>query len=155
MDIIFVSSDKGIEKGNKNLARFIYWYNRNSCKVKIFLLDVDCTDEDTSDIAAEILHSLKRVFPDGHEIKLDGQCTDGGGGGTKHVFAHAMTEKGLTIDHYLVCICSLHNLQTCLRNILKSVMGEGGVDDNGKHVKDAMQMLHGRITYRIGRNMMR
>ena len=59
---------------------------------------MDYTDEDVSDIVAAILHSLKRVFPDGREIKLDGQCTDSGGGGTKHAFSRAMTEKDLTIS---------------------------------------------------------
>ena len=42
---IFVSSDKGNKKGNKSLTKFICWYDRSSCKVKIFLLDVDCAEK--------------------------------------------------------------------------------------------------------------
>ena len=140
---IFVSSDKGNQKGKKNLAKFICWYDRASRKVKTFLLDVDCADEDTSDIAEVILHLLKRSFPADFDIKLDGQCTDSGGGGTKHAFSRAMKAKGLTIDHYLTCTCLLHNLQTCLRNSVQNFMGEGGVDDEGEYVRNVMQMLHG------------
>ena len=46
-------------------------------------------------------------------------------------------------DHYLVASCALHNLQTCLRNAIINVMGEGGKDDNGEYVMNCMQMLHG------------
>jgi len=102
--------------------------------------DVDCTDEDTANISAAIVHSLSRLFGD-VPIILHEQCTDSGGGGTKHAFARAMQANGMTHVHYLVATCSLHNLQTGLRNGVQHVLGEGGMDDNGGYLMNAMQML--------------
>ena len=45
--------------------------------MKTFLLDVDCTDEDTNDVAKLIQHSLARMFNDS-PIEIFGQYTDSG-----------------------------------------------------------------------------
>ena len=45
--------------------------------------------------------------------------------------------------NYIICSCSLHNLQTCLCNAIVNVLGEGGEDDDGGFVMNCMQMLHG------------
>ena len=96
---IYVLSDKGNKKGNKNLAKFMYWYDPKSRKVKTFLLDVDCTDKDTADITRAIVHSLKRSFSDDVDIKLTGQCSDSGGGGIKYGFARVFKAEGLTKEY--------------------------------------------------------
>ena len=44
---VYISADKGNKAGNKNLAKYIYWYNIKFKRVMIFLLDVDCTNKDT------------------------------------------------------------------------------------------------------------
>ena len=66
-------------------------------------------------IADAIKHSMRRILPD-INIVIMGQCTDSGSGGTKFALAQALTEMNMASANYLVCTCSLHNLQTCLRN---------------------------------------
>ena len=80
---IYVSSDKGNKKVNKNLAKYICWYDVDTKQVKTFLLDVCCTDKNTNKIANAMAHSLKRIFHDDVQVKIYGQFTDSGGGGTK------------------------------------------------------------------------
>ena len=139
---VYISADKGNKKGNKNLAKFICWYDNELKKVKTFLMDTDCSDENTSDVADAIEHSTKRLFSDLPDIKLRGQCTDSGGGGTKTALEKALKQKQLTHEHYLLSTCSLHNLQTALRNGIEFVFGGGGMDENGFKL-NCMQMLHG------------
>ncbi len=43
----------------------------------------------------------------------------------------------------MMATCTLHNLQTCLRNAVCNVLGDGGKDDDGEYKKNVMQMLHG------------
>ena len=78
-----MSFDKGNKKGNKNLAKFVCWFDKAEKQIKIFLLDVDCTDENTNEICDALKHSINRLLP-GMTVKLLGQCTDSGGGGTKY-----------------------------------------------------------------------
>ena len=141
--ILYFSVDKGNKKGNKNLAKYICWYDKKKDAVTIFLVDVNCSDESTDEVADATIHSLRRLFSDGENIRLHGQCTDSGGGGTLHSMARAMHSRNITSEHYLVGSCSLHNLQTCLRNGVINVLGEGGTNENGEYVMNAMQMLHG------------
>ena len=93
---IYICADKGNKKGNKNLPKFICWFDIDSGKVKTFLIDCDCTDESTEDVAAALKHSLDRVFPDDVVVIVWGQCTDSGGGGTKYALKRALDLKGLT-----------------------------------------------------------
>ena len=44
---VYICCDKGNKKGNKNLPKFICWYNKDDAKVKTFMIDCDCTDEST------------------------------------------------------------------------------------------------------------
>ena len=46
-------------------------------------------------------------------------------------------------DVYLISSCTLHNIQTALRNAVVNVLGEGGTDDNGEYRMNVMQLLHG------------
>ena len=47
---VYISCDKGNKKGNKNLAKYICWFDKNTKTVKTYLTDVDCTDEVINDI---------------------------------------------------------------------------------------------------------
>ena len=69
---IYISFDKGNKKGNKNLTRYICWYDVDTKQVKTFLLDVCCTDESTDDIANTMARSLKRIFSDGIAVRIYG-----------------------------------------------------------------------------------
>ena len=84
--------------GNKNLAKFICWYDIYDHGVKTFLLDVDYTDEDTDEIVGALEHSLRQLFPTDIPVCIYGQCTDSGGGGTLDALAWALETKGLTSD---------------------------------------------------------
>ena len=81
-------------------------------------------------------------FPNNIEIKLQGQCTDSGGDGKLHCLARALMQRDLVHPQYII-ICSLHNIQTCLRNAVTHVLGEGGADDDGSFTMNVMQLLHG------------
>ena len=68
---VYMSCDKRNKNGNKNLAKYLCWHCKEEKRVKTFLLDVDCTDEDTNDIAKAMKHSLARMFNDS-PIKIFG-----------------------------------------------------------------------------------
>ena len=111
--------------------------------MKTYLLDVDCTDENSKDIARAIYHSLKRIFADNLPVVVFGQCTDSGGGGTGWSLFIELVALNLTSPAYLITSCSLHNLQTALRNGIQLVLGEGGLLEDGTGKLNAMQLLHG------------
>ena len=103
---------------------------------------MDCTYEHTNEIIIAVLHGLKRIFGNSPVVVYD-QCTDSGGGGTGQALFRALSALGVTCHEYLVASCSLHNIQTGLRNGVELVLGEGGLDDNMKGKRNAMQLLHG------------
>lgn len=141
---IYLSCDKGNKHGNKNLAKYICWFDSKEGKVKTFLLDVDCTEESTEAVVDALNHSLKKIFNNNNlESCISGQCTDSGGGGTLHALCRELKLRNLCSSNYITCSCSLHNLQTCLRNAIVNVMGDGGEDENGAYAMNCMQMLHG------------
>ena len=78
--VVYLSCDKGNKKGNKNLAKYLCWYCVKSNRVKTDLVDVDCTNENSKDIAKDVHHSLKRIFGENVAAVLYGQCTDSSGG---------------------------------------------------------------------------
>ena len=59
---VYISSDKGNKKGNKNFAKFICWFDCENNEIKI-LISVGCTDEDTSGITDTVHHSLTIITP--------------------------------------------------------------------------------------------
>ena len=144
--IVFFSYNNGNSKGNKNLAKYVYWYCKLDRRVKIYLLDVDCTDKNTGEITDIMRHSLTRLF--GIDIsniptKVYGQCTYSGGGGTGTKLFIALQQLDMTSTYYLTTSCSLHNLQTALRNGVQLVLGKGGLDNNGKGKLKIIQLSHG------------
>ena len=142
---VYLALDKGNKKGNKNLAKFFCWYDTEKDKVQTYLLDVDCVDEDTTDTFKGLEHSIKRFFAPNmteESFLFRGQCTDSGGGGTLFALAKLIKDNNMKHESYLVGSCTLHNIQTALRNAVVNVLGEGGSDD-GEYRMNVMQLLHG------------
>jgi len=94
---VYICADKGNKKGNKNLSKFICWYDQSEKKVRTFLIDCDCTNESTIDVTAALNHSLRRVFPSDVSTTVYGQCTDSGGGGTKYALQKALKDLEIAI----------------------------------------------------------
>ena len=139
----FLFTDKGNKHGNKNLAKYIAWYDEKAKRVRKYLLDVDCTDEDSPDTAAALYHALKRIWPPELPIIIYGKCTDSGGGGTLYSLHRELLTLGLCASEYFIASCTLHDLQTALRNAVDKVLGLGGIDEDNNHLQTAMQILHG------------
>ena len=111
--------------------------------MKTFIFGVDCTDEDTAEITLALEHSVRQIFPDNVTVKIFGQCTDNSGGGILKALLRVLQSKGLTRDHCLIIFCTLHNLQTYLRNTVTHAIGEGGFVNNGEPRMNCLQMIHG------------
>ena len=85
---------------------------------------MDCTDKVTHEIADALKYSINILLP-GAILRLLVQCIDIGGGGTTYALQKSLTERNMTGNDYLVSTCLLHNIQTCLRNAVTNVLGEG------------------------------
>ena len=125
-----------------HFAKIISWYDSELGKVEEFLLDIDISDKTSEDAAKAIQHSLKKLFPQ-EDIKLAGITTDSGGGGTLESLAAELKKLDLCTPDFLVLSCSLHNLQTCLRNAVVEHLDEGGKTEKGEFKRNVMQLLHG------------
>lgn len=77
-----------------------------------------------------------------HTFTLCGQYTDSGGGGTLFALAKLIEANNMKGNNYLIGSCTLHNIQTALRNDVINVLGEGGTDDRGEYRMNVMQLLH-------------
>ena len=69
---IYICADKGNKKGNKNLPKFICWYDLDDEKVKTSMIDCNCTDESIKDIPRALRHSIARIFPDDILVEMHG-----------------------------------------------------------------------------------
>ena len=56
--VVLISCNKGNQKGKKNLAKYLCWYCVKEKNLKTLLLDIDCADENSNDIAQAIKNSL-------------------------------------------------------------------------------------------------
>ena len=152
---VFITCDKAnSEKAGAKSATFpkmLSFVERSTGEVYEFLLDCDACGSASENAAAAIEHSLKKLGLEDIFV-LQGQAMDSGGGGTLHSLQRSLEARGLTAPLYRVCSCSLHNVQTCLRQCIQQVFGEGGtvdmVDPATKKVrkdykKNAMQLLNG------------
>ena len=84
-------------------------------------------------------------------LRILGHTTDSGGGGTLESLLSELQERveDLLEEEYIVASCSLHNLQTALRNAIIDVLGEGGkLKGRNEFKKNAMQLLHGTYNLR-------
>ena len=60
---VYLFCDKGNKQGNKNLAKYLAWYNIYKKQARKYLLDVNCTDKNASENVAAIHHSIKKIWP--------------------------------------------------------------------------------------------
>ena len=125
------SSKKGAQTAT--LPKIISFTNKTTHKIEEFILDTDAAGEDSVEVAKALISSLDRLRKIDPELyfTIMGQCTDSGGGGTLFSLATALRNLNLPGMHtnYLVGSCSLHNIQTALRNAMQEVFGEGGTDE--------------------------
>ena len=131
---VYLAFDKGNEKGNNNLAKFLCWYDTVKQMVQTYLLDVDCIDKDTTDVFAGMKHSLARFsLPMVNRASFLFVVKDNGGGGTLYASAKLIASNNMMRESYLVASYTLHNIQTTLRNAVVNILGEGGTGNNGEH----------------------
>jgi hypothetical protein len=130
---VFIACDKGNKRGVSHFVKILSWYDRKTMSVTKQLLDIDASEGLTEDCANAIMFSLKKVGG----IKLQGQCTDSGGGGVLDGLHRAIAQRQLCRNGYLVASCSLHNLQLSVANPIKQLLGDGGLEK-----KNVMQLLH-------------
>ena len=123
------NSDK---KGARSATfpKMIAYTNPSSFVIEEFLLDCDSVGNFSKDASKGLKHAflkLSIINNDSTPLDICVFCgtTDSGGGGTKHSLRDALIEEGVVTHHYCVNTCALHNLQTCLRNAIKKVFGEG------------------------------
>ena len=115
------------------------------------LIDVDAAGGTSNDAAAAIAHSLKGKLPAVQPLILAGTASDSGGGGTGESLLASLRGEGCADENTRWLPCSLHNVQTPLRNAVEEVFGKGGsverVLEGGKKVQDylinAMQLMNG------------
>jgi hypothetical protein len=129
---VFLACDKGNKKGISHFVKILSWYDTKTKSVMKQLLDIDASESTTNECADAIVASLKKVG----SIRLQGQCTDSGGGGVLDGLHQAIAHRQLCRPGYLVTSCSLHNLQLSVANPIKQTMGEGALG-----VKNVMQLV--------------
>ena len=112
--------------------------------MKTYLLDVECTDENTDDIAKAVHYSLRQIFRNNADVPaiIYGQCTDSGSTETGQALFCAFESLGISSELYLITNCSLHNLQTALWNSVQLVLGRG-LDNENKGKLNTTQLSHG------------
>ena len=65
------------------------------------------------------------------------------GGGTLGSLAAELKKYDICQHIYHDGSCILHNIQTCLRNSIISILREGGRDKDGKYKSNVMQLVRG------------
>ena len=97
-------------------------------KIEEYMLDINSAGDNSREVAYAIKHALEKqkLIDTNFFVILCGQTTNSGGGGGLHSLARELQKLGLPFrSYYLVALCSLHNLQTCLRNGIIDVLGKG------------------------------
>ena len=86
--MVYISCNKGNNKGNKNLVKYRCWYCKKDIQAKMYLLDVDCACENAENSVNIVRHILEIIFETNIgnlPIKICGQCTDSGSSGTGNI----------------------------------------------------------------------
>ena len=158
--IVWLTADKGTEKkkGKKYaiMPKLLCFYDPDSKIVREITLDVGSSGGTSAEAAKAIKHSIERLLnlDDQLSLTIMGVATDSGGGGTLSSLLRALRavfadSNNVTIsDMAEVISCSLHNVQTCLRNGILAVFGDSGTtcDEHGHHTtfkKNALQLIYG------------
>ena len=104
--------------------------------------------QNNSKSAAEsISHSLKIYDNNEKRLKLSGQGTDAGGGGTREDLARELEkiDRGKEMDEYNLTICALHAMNLTLSSPTELTMGLGGLKR-----RTSLQLLHS--AYNLAQN---
>ena len=128
---VYIMFDKGQDN---NLCKRLAWWSVEEKKVKTVLVDVDKLGGSSNECALALKHSMKKLT--GEEtltVKLAGQMTDSGGGGTLESVAKELKALGLQNDIYSIGSCTLHLLQLALATPMKKVFGDGGTNNLNVH----------------------
>jgi len=146
---IYLSCDKGNEKGIGHFVKYLSWWNPDDPKVDVQLLDIDASGGTSAACASAMqafINKLRMEDNDGTNL-LCGQTTDSGGGGVLEDLHNKMDPLGICIadddsNKYLVANCTIHALQLQLAAAVRETFGEGSLDK-----VNATQMLH--TAYRL------
>lgn len=132
-DAVYLASDGG--QDGACITKISFW---NKDKLKEYLLDVSSKGKTSLDIGTGTIASFQKLRPP-EDFQLLGATTDSGGGGTLESGSAVLQDGGLAVDDegFLVCSCTLHNLQLCLVVPTKMFIGEGGID-----TRTSLQLFH-------------
>ena len=145
---IYIACDKGNKKGISHFVKYLTYWCKKSGRVRKALLDIDASGGSSAACAEAVDHSLIKIDPPppGERRKLNGQCTDAGGGGTGASMKSELTKKSRTSpENYLTATCSLHALNLCMSNPISKLFGEGGLEK-----RNALQLIHSAYNLQIG-----
>ena len=138
-DAVSLSADKGNKGGIHHLVKMYACYDYEEERVFCGTLDIDSTSDSSADHAKAIAHSVDTILQNCIP-GFTSQTTDAGGGGVGGSLQKALDDKGLINDkiyNYIMGFCSLHDLQSVIRNSIESTFGTGGLD----HF-NVIQMVH-------------
>jgi len=137
---IYASVDKGNKKGVGHFAKLLSKWNHDGT-LQLQLLDIDAAGGTSVEAAAGIKVSMDKLKNDEEDNThlLYGQSTDSGGGGTLESLHTALKDENLCApDHeYKIGNCTIHALQTQLKNAVETTFGLGALDKI-----NSMQLLH-------------
>ena len=151
---VYLLCDKAnSEKKGAKIASFpklLVLVDPDSGEIVELLLDCDSAGSSSAEAAKAIAHSMRTKLAACMPVVLAGVTTDSGGGGTLHSLVECLVKEGVADNDTRVTSCSLHNVQTCLRNCVEEVFGAGGMSETkvGRSIKrtfkmNAMQLMNG------------
>ena len=82
------------------------------------------------------------MYPPNLIVRICGQYTNSGGGGTKLELFRVLKSRNITATHCIIDTCSLHNVHACLWNAVLNMLGEERRDKINEPVANVMQMMH-------------
>lgn len=133
---VYLSTDLGDKSACVKLLSYVH-ETKHTEKLKTFLLDVGITGKKAPSIASGIDHSLTS-FGLGSEFKLAGQMTDSGGAAIESLGkALKDIDRAVLGEDYIIASCGLHNMQSLIREPIKSLLGDGGLNE-----RTSLQCLH-------------
>ena len=156
---VYVTCDKGSseKRGQQNslFPKLLTWYCSATDKIEEMLLDLDRAVSKSSSAAEAVVYSLERLIKLSDyslHLTIMGVFTDSGGGGTLESLLKEIRDELIGNDFISLhpnatfVGCSLHNLQSCLRNMVRICFDEGvthEIDNKIVYKKNAMQLMNG------------
>lgn len=138
-DAVSMTCDKGNKGGIHHLVKLYACYDFGDKRVICGTLDIDSTSDSSNDHAQAIAHSMDMILQN-CIAGFTSQTTDAGGGGVGPSLQRALRMKGLINEElydFIMGFCSLHDLQSVIRNSIEDTFGTGGLDHY-----NVIQMAH-------------